>query len=162
MSNLLYDVTTSDGKYRYTMEETGKVFLYRHGEPWPAGTANALGDKHLLTLVQDLADTRERVPTPVKIAKYFNANNDQLENEFSDESEGDTWERTLAGLVHILRNACYKVVGYETRNVAYHGQDDDLFDWDIHRNLPDWVSETDFDGRPRWDVRPVYTLRSKV
>jgi len=162
MTNLLYDVTTGDRKYRYTMDEQGVVRTYRYDEPWHARDQSAIGDKFLLTLVQDLANTRERVPTPVKIAKYFNADNNQLENEFSDESEGDTWERTLTGLIYMLRNNQYKVVGYETRNVAYHDQDDEIFGWDIHRSLPDWVSEVDFDGRPRWDVRPVYALRSKV
>lgn len=171
MLDLLYDVTTDDGKYRYTMDVTGVVKTYRHGEPWPARDASAVGDKYLLTLVQNLANARSEIaalrtrpvaPKPTEIVEAFNATNDQLENTFSDESDGDTWERTLAAMIYNLRGTGEMAdpkfkrhqIGYAVRRADYSG--DDASGWDVFTHLPDWISEVDQSERPRWSVRAIY------
>lgn len=170
MLDLLYDVTTDDGKYRYTMDVTGVVKTYRHGEPWPARDASAIGDNFLLTFVQDLTNARTqiaelltvRAPTPDEIRAAFNATDDQLENTFSDESDGNTWERILAAMIYNLRGTGEmvdpkfkrKAVGYAVRQADYSG--DDATGWDVFTHLPDWISEVDQSERPRWSVRAIY------
>ena len=54
----LLNVTTSDGKYTLIQTAEGKMKALRYGEPWEAGTQDAIGNKRLLVFAQDLAEAR--------------------------------------------------------------------------------------------------------
>ena len=57
----LVRVTCGDGKYTVVQTHQGKVRLYRHGDPWPAGEDAHLGSGLVLALAYDLAATKEKL-----------------------------------------------------------------------------------------------------
>lgn len=56
---LALDITTIDGKYTVQMDEKGRLYALRYGEPW----RDLVGDKLVLALASELEMLRERVKT---------------------------------------------------------------------------------------------------
>lgn len=55
----MIDVTTSDGKYRYTQDEHGNCLIYRNGQPW--FSSGVEHNSMLRAFVQDLATARKEI-----------------------------------------------------------------------------------------------------
>lgn len=63
-AEILYDVSTEDGKYRFIyFAGTGLPRAYRYGEPWQPMSNQMLGSKAILSLVQELHDLRVATAT---------------------------------------------------------------------------------------------------
>lgn len=62
-TNILYDVTVDNGKYRFVYQADGFPLAFRHGEPWPVRAASMVGDKAMMALVAELSDTRDLLAT---------------------------------------------------------------------------------------------------
>lgn len=98
-SNVSYDVSVDDGKYRFVYFKDGtSPKAYRSGEEWPPFSEKMVGSRAILGLVAELAEYRDRdvhpyVIGPLTKAKVFAPND--LHNLADLQAILDAFERAF-------------------------------------------------------------------
>lgn len=82
-ANILYDVETCNGKYRFVIIEDQPPRAYRLGQPWQAFSNIMLGSGAIYSLIAELSERGERETSPevASIAGRIMAGGNPLDNE---------------------------------------------------------------------------------